>query len=294
MRLNLPANPPFSLYAVTHSHGWAQLAPFNLTSDNEELSYILRLNANRTVDLKINQASNGVAIEINEQLIEQEKTEITQSVNWMLALNQDFSSFYELANQEPKLEHVQEKAQGRLLRSPTLFEDVIKTILTTNTAWGGTIRMTEALVSQYGDPLPGYSSKHAFPTPAAIAQTDERTIREKTHLGYRSPYILQLAREIEAGNQNLEALKTSNLNSDQLRKEFLAIKGVGNYAAANLLMLLGHYDYLTIDSWALKMVSHEWYNDTPIGNAEVEAAFEHWGEWKGLAYWLWNWSYKVE
>ena len=79
--------------------------------------------------------------------------------------------------------------------------------------------------------------------------------------------------------------------ADQLRKAILSIKGVGNYAAANLLMLLGHYDYLTIDSWALKMVSHEWYDDAPIGPKEVEAAFNNWGEWKGLAFWLWDWSY---
>ena len=59
-------------------------------------------------------------------------------------------------------------------------------------------------------------------------------------------------------------------------------------------MLLGHYDYLTIDSWALKMVSHEWYDDAPVSAKEVEAAFEHWSEWKGLAYWLWDWSYESE
>jgi 3-methyladenine DNA glycosylase/8-oxoguanine DNA glycosylase len=69
---------------------------------------------------------------------------------------------------------------------------------------------------------------------------------------------------------------------------------VGNYAAANLLMLLGYYNYLTVDSWALKMVSHEWYGGEPITPWEVEQAFEKWGDWKGLAYWLWDWSYTGE
>jgi hypothetical protein len=40
----------------------------------------------------------------------------------------------------------------------------------------------------------------------------------------------------------------------------------------------------------MKMVSHEWYDDQPIGPEEVEQAFEKWDEWKGLAYWLWDWS----
>jgi len=39
------------------------------------------------------------------------------------------------------------------------------------------------------------------------------------------------------------------------------------------------------------MVSNEWYAGAPVGRAEVEAAFERWGQWQGLAYWLWDWSW---
>ena len=40
----------------------------------------------------------------------------------------------------------------------------------------------------------------------------------------------------------------------------------------------------------MKMVSQEWYEGRPVGPAEVAAAFERWGAWKGLAYWFWDWS----
>jgi hypothetical protein len=40
----------------------------------------------------------------------------------------------------------------------------------------------------------------------------------------------------------------------------------------------------------MTMVSREWHGGEPVGRAEVEAAFEHWGEWKGLAYWFWDWA----
>ena len=59
-------------------------------------------------------------------------------------------------------------------------------------------------------------------------------------------------------------------------------------------MLLERYDFLPVDSWALKLVSHEWYDGGPVGQAEVEAAFAHWGQWKGLAYWFWDWSYLAD
>lgn len=290
MRFDLPAKKPFSLSSVIHSHGWANLAPFQLDSDQNQLSYIYQLKDKRVVKLTIEEIPSGVAVEVNDSLNSQEKGEISTAVSWMLALDQDFAEFYELAKDEPKLKHVVKNAQGRLLRSPTLFEDIVKTILTTNTAWSGTIRMAEALVNQFGDPLPGDTERHAFPTVDSIAACDENTLREKARLGYRSPYMLNLAQEIKSANLELETLKTADTPTEEIRNQLLAIKGVGNYAAANLLMLLGRYNHLAIDSWAMKMVSHEWYNNEPIGPNEVEQAFKKWGEWKGLAYWFWDWS----
>jgi len=99
---------------------------------------------------------------------------------------------------------------------------------------------------------------------------------------------------VVSGDLDLEGLKTAELATPELRKELLAIKGVGNYAAAHMLMMLDHYDFVPVDSWAYKMVSHEWYGGQPLDQAEVEAAFEPWAEWQGLAYWFWDWSYTGE
>lgn len=291
MEIYLGAHPPFSLSAVIHSHGWYRLAPFQHDPESGVLNYNYLLHTGQVVQLAINEEKDGVRVEVTDQFTGGERTAIAEDVTWMLSLDQDFSEFYALAAQEPKLAHVLEKAQGRILRSPTLFEDLVKTILTTNTAWSGTIRMNEAVVAQFGDPLPGDDSQRAFPTPTRIAEADEETLRVATRLGYRAPYILGLARQVNQGSLDLEALKSSSLSSEELRRELLSIKGVGNYAAANLLMLLGHYDFLTIDSWALKVVSKEWFYGEPIKPADVETVFERWGEWKGLAYWLWDWSF---
>ena len=289
MRLTLSACPPFSLPAVVKSHGWIRLAPFRGDEHTGGLTYVERLDAGRVVEMLIQETTGGVSVEVDGPLSEAERDEIARDVEWMLGLEQDFSAFYALARDEPKLAHVEGKAQGRILRSPTLFEDVVKTILTTNTSWTGTIRMVKALVAHFGSPLPADPTRHAFPTPDQLAATDETTLRSAAGLGYRAPYVLELARSVEA--LDLEALKAADIPTPQLRKRLLAIKGVGEYAMANLLMILGRYDFVPVDSWALKMVSHEWYGGEPVGRAEVEAAFERWGEWKGLAYWFWDWSY---
>jgi len=294
MRWTLSARPPFSLSAVVGSHGWVRLAPFGEDDRTGGLTYVGQLESGRVLEMLIQEAESGVSVEVDSPLSEAEQAEMARQVEWMLGLGQDFSAFYALALKEPKLAHVEERAQGRVLRSPTLFEDTVKTILTTNTSWAGTIRMVKALVSQFGARLPADPARHAFPTPDQLAATDQEMLRSAAGLGYRAPYVLELARRVASGALDLEAFKTADIPTPQLRKQLLAIKGVGEYAAANLLMLLGRYDFVPVDSWALKMVSHEWYGGEPIGRAEVEAAFEPWGEWKGLAYWFWDWSYTNE
>jgi 3-methyladenine DNA glycosylase/8-oxoguanine DNA glycosylase len=294
MIIKLKARPPFCLRQVVKSHGWVALAPFAWDEEEGSLWYVSRLASGRVVELKIRRAVGGVGIETGDALDVDEQQQVARDVCWMLGLDQDFSAFYELARGEAKLALAKERCQGRILRSPSLFEDTVKTILTTNTAWSGTMRMAGALVSEFGSPLADNAARRAFPTADQLAAAGEQALRSAAGLGYRAPYVLALAQDVVAGNLDLEGLKTAEIAAEQLRKRLLAIKGVGAYAAANLLMLLGRYDFLPVDSWALKVVSHEWHGGKPIGASEVEQAFARWGEWKGLAYWFWSWSYFEE
>jgi 3-methyladenine DNA glycosylase/8-oxoguanine DNA glycosylase len=294
MKLTLSARPPFSLSTVVRSHGWIRLAPFAEDDHTGGFTYVGQLESGQVVEMLVQEVPGGVGVELDGQLSEPESVEVARQVAWMLGLDQDFSTFYALASQEPRLAQAEARAQGRLLRSPTLFEDAVKTILTTNTSWAGTIRMVQALVSQFGAPLPADPVRRAFPSPERLAASDVETLRSAAGLGYRAPYVLELARSVACGALDLEGFRLADVPTLELRQQLLAIKGVGDYAAANLLMLLGRYDFVPVDSWALKMVSHEWYGGQPVGRAEVEAAFERWEEWKGLAYWLWDWSYTSE
>ena len=56
------------------------------------------------------------------------------------------------------------------------------------------------------------------------------------------------------------------LTGEEAHRRLMAIKGIGPYAAGNLLKLLGHYDHLSLDSWVrpkfaavhgLKKVPHD-------------------------------------
>ena len=288
MTFTLTPLTSFNLAAVVRSHGWIQMPPFAETT-NHGLAYIIRLSAGKVLRFAVHAHNTDLRVDTTDIITETEQNELIQTITWMLDLNQDFTEFYALAHQEPKLTKMVERQAGRVLRSPTLFEDVIRTILTTNTLWNHTLRMCRELTTRYGDPLPCERELHAFPTPERLAQVDEPTLREECRMGYRAPYVNELAQRVASGELNLEALKTSNFPTTELRKELLGIKGVGGYAAANLLMLLGRYDYVPVDSWALKVVSNEFFGGEKVTPKQVLSTFEKWGKWQGLVYWFWDW-----
>jgi 3-methyladenine DNA glycosylase/8-oxoguanine DNA glycosylase len=293
VKFTLPAHKPFNFLSVVNSHGWLQLVPFSYDENSNTLFYVLRLSNGRVVELKLHDGAHADSVVVEtEKLDRTERKEVVDKVTWTLGLDMDFSPFYAASSAEPKLARAKERALGRVLRSPTLFEDVIKTILTTNTLWAATKNMTLKLVNELGEPLPADVTKKAFPTPEAIAGSSPELLREKIRVGYRAPAIHQMAVHVTSGTFDLESLKTSDLPTLELRKELLKINGVGPYAAANLLLILGRSDFIPIDSWALKLVSHEWYRGKPVSPKDVEKRFEKWGEFKGLAFWFWDWKYK--
>jgi 3-methyladenine DNA glycosylase/8-oxoguanine DNA glycosylase len=288
MTFTLTPPASFNLPAVVRSHGWIQMPPFSETS-NHGLSYTIRLGTGKILRFEVNAIDTLLRVSTTDTLTQSEQAELSSTISWMLALEQDLSEFYALASQEPKLARMVERQAGRVLRSPTLFEDVIRTILTTNTLWKHTLRMCGELTSRYGAALPCDPQQHAFPTPEALAQVDEPTLREHCRMGYRAPYVNELAHRVASGVLALESLKTSLLPTTELRKELMSIKGVGGYAAANLLMLLGRYDYVPVDSWALKVVADEFFGGEKITPKQVLSTFEKWGKWQGLVYWFWDW-----
>lgn len=287
--LQVTALPPFRLESVALSHGWIQLLPYGYDPAQRMISYVTHLRGGRALGLEITAEDAEVQVRASADLTSDERDEIRDQVTWMLGLDQGFEGFYARAAGEPALAHVVKGARGRILRSATLFEDTVKIILTTNTSWRGTKRMVAALVRAYGTPLDSDPSRRAFPTPGQLTEAGPEALRE-AGLGYRAPFVADLAESVVTGGCNLEALKGSQRPTGEIHQELLTIKGVGAYASAALLMLLGRYDAVPVDSHAKQMVSQEWYDGAPVGTDEVEAAFASWGRWRGLAYWFWRWT----
>ena len=235
---------PYDFGYTAYSHGWIALAPNSWDKERQIVQRVQRLSTGRVVLLSIagGGSTNRPRIEIEVvhrgALSAQERTEISHAVGHIFRAQEDLSDFYALCQRRSGAWCRVAAGLGHLMRSPRVFEDVVKTICTTNIQWGGTKRMVAELVSTYGDPYPGDPTLRAFPTAQAIASVPLETFCASVNLGYRGPYVHGLAVRVASGELYLESLLDSSLCTSDVKKELLSIKGVGNYAATNLLMLL--------------------------------------------------------
>jgi N-glycosylase/DNA lyase len=208
---------------------------------------------------------------------------LKQTVAHMFRLDEDLSRFYELVRDDELAWCA--LGAGRMLRAPTVFEDVVKTICTTNTAWSGTRKMTAALVDNLGVAAPG--GMHTFPTPAAMAEADDAFYRDVIRAGYRGPYLKTLASEVAEGRLDLEELNDRELPDEEVAARLLALPGVGPYAAAHVMLTsLGRYSRLVLDSWTRPTYVKLAGGRRALKDATIERRFKRYGEWAGLAFWL--------
>jgi len=209
---------------------------------------------------------------------------------YVLRLDHDLSRFYESIADDPDLSWAAAGA-GRMLRSPTVFEDVVKTICTTNCAWGATVRMVDALVSSLGEPAIGGEGPltNAFPTPATMAAAPDSFYRDVVRAGYRGPYLTELARRVDAGEVDLESMAAAapaELSDDDLEAALLDLPGIGPYAAAHVMMTLGRHSRLILDSWTRPKYARLTGRTKRVADATIVRRFRRYGDEAGLAFWL--------
>jgi len=159
---------------------------------------------------------------------------------------------------------------GRLLCGSTFYEDFVKTILTVNTSWSGTCRMTAALVAEPGG--------GAFPLPEVLVDYGEERLRTIAKLGFRAPVVAAATRRL-LDEGMIDA--AGHGDPDRLDHDYLVgLKGIGPYAAAHCRMLLQDFTRIPVDS---VVVAHlrERHGTTP---QEFIAARAGCGLYLGLGY----------
>jgi N-glycosylase/DNA lyase len=283
---------PVDLWRSIQSHGLVDLPPMRIDEERRALEITVPLPATRPRTVRIEDGRKGHArvTVIGRAPGARAADAVLAAVAHVLRLDEDLSPFYAVAAADPDLAWAT-AGSGRLVRSPTVFEEVVKTICTTNCAWSATERMVGALVEHLGEAAPGAARGaygRAFPTPAVMADADESFYREVVRAGYRGAYLRSLSADVASGELNLEALgraSADELPDDDLADILLALPGVGPYAAAHIMMLLGRYSRLVLDSWTRPKYA-SLNGGRKIKDTTIERRFRRYGPYAGLAFWL--------
>ena len=214
---------------------------------------------------------------------------LTTGVRHVLRLDDDLSHFYRLAASDPALAWAAAGA-GRMIRSPSVFEDVVKTICTTNCAWSATVRMVGALVEHLGERAVSAAADGSARADLPDAGGDGQ--RRRGFLpGHRSRWLPGPLPARSRRRGSFEGLSTSSRSADpelpepELEGRLLALPGVGPYAAAHVMMLLGRHSLLVLDSWTRPKYARI-TGGRPVKDATIVRRFRRYGRFAGLAFWL--------
>lgn len=279
-RLTLNVPDDFDLTRAVCSYGYFILAPNLWDPSRRTLTRPLRGQRDRLLRVRLSQPRRQVVLQTDRRVDRAEAAKLKQQVVRMLRVDEDLSSWHRLSKRAWR------EGFGRLFRSPTLFEDLVKTITTCNVSWPNTRRMNALLCEHVG--------RGGFPTPRQVVRAGSATLKAKCKVGYRAERIHDLASQIVTGELRLAELEDPTLDDDALYDRLLSLNGFGPYAAANACQLLGRYDRLPIDSETYrhycKVKGIARPADVKSLHAEIEAYYARYRPYRFLAYWheLWG------
>ena len=281
IKIRTPQN--FNFKRTVISHGWYGLPPFSLDSEKWLLTRVIDLAPKPPVTIVMAGRKGHVRVTTSRSLNERETAKVTRDARHMLRLDDDLEQFYLATGADAEFGWIATQGAGRLLRSPTVYEDLVKMICTTNCSWALTVKMVTGLVENLG--RESDDQRRSFPTPEAMAAMPLRFFVDEVRAGYRASYLKELAERVASGELNVEEWLTSPLSTAELTKQMKGVKGVGPYAAENLLKLLGRYDGLALDSWTRARFYKIRNSGRKANDKKIARYYSRFNEWRGLALW---------
>src|SRR5882672_7901420 len=210
MELAIATPRDFSFKRTVISHGWYDLLPFGLDRDKWLLRRTLDLKGDKPVTIAITAHNRQLRINTSRRLSQQASKQVVSDVRHMLRLDDDMAGFYLLMAEESDFAWVASQGAGRMLRSPTVFEDLVKMICTTNCSWALTDKMVTGLVQNLG--RESNDGRRTFPTPEAMALMPLKFYVNEVRAGYRAPYLKELADRVASGELNVSEWLASDLS----------------------------------------------------------------------------------
>lgn len=281
LKIQIPRD--YNLTRDVCSYGYFVLAPNLWDTRNHTLTRPLHLEGGPATVVLDQTSKDALRARFSRVLTPAERAEAKRLISRMLRLDETEAHSKGFHAVDPRWK---KSGRARLFRSPTLFEDVVKTVTSCNVAWPSTVNMNKQFVRHLG-------AKGCFPTVARMARARAGTLRGRCRVGYRDQRLIDLARIFHRGDID-EAWLENPATPDADVFEFLkSLPGIGPYAAGNIMMLLGRYSRLAIDTETVR------HGKAALGLTgtdrqiikELEAHYEPFGAYKFKSYWFELWTF---
>ncbi|MEO1129153.1 MAG: hypothetical protein AAFX05_05510 [Planctomycetota bacterium] len=280
-RLTLRVPSDYVLKRDVCSYGYFHLAPNTWDPARETLARVLDL-SDGAATLIVAQPEDvpgaPLRVQVDRGLSRTAQGEAKRALSRMLRLEEeDLGAFHAV---DPRW---RASGRGRIFRSPTLFEDLVKTVTSCNVAWPST-RMMNRRLCEVINP--------AFPRPTQMARRRPATLRARCRVGYRDVRLVELAKLAAAGSIDDRWFEDPSNDDDAVYSALLELPGIGPYAASNMLQLLGRYSRLAMDSEAMRhgreVLGMEG-TDTQVRRA-IEQHYAQFGDHRFRSYWFELWT----
>lgn len=283
MQISISTPRTFNFKRTTISHGWSDLLPFEFDQNSWDLTRVIDLGNTRPATVKVTATKRELRINTAARLGKSATEKIKADVRHMFRLDDDMSPFYHAMSAAEDFAWIAREGAGRMLRAPTVFEDLVKMICTTNCSWALTSKMVTGLVENLG--RESKDGRRTFPTPEAMALMPLKFYTNEVRAGYRAAYLKELAERVASSELKLEEWLVSELPTPELIKTMKSVKGVGDYVAENLLKLVGRYDGLALDSWTRAKFARVRNNGRKASDKKIARFYARFNCWRGLALW---------
>lgn len=291
MNLKLTAVPPYDFSLNVHKPaGWSLLTPFEVYKDRT-LWTAMRRHSGEMLGLKLKPLGTTEKPKMSSEVFSSrkltttKKEELSQTLRWMLSLDEDLTEFYRLAESDPFLRSLVKDLYGmRRTKRPDVFPMLMLAVTLQMAPISRSNQMMNLLIKEYGAKVQ-FDGKEIpyWPSPEVIAETSVAELRQKCKLGYRAKVLKGIAQALTRGFPTMREL--DKMAPGEAKAKLMELKGIGDYSAD----IISPHPGFALDVWSAKIFNLLLFGKQPTSPRDVipklkQIAEERWGKWKGYVF----------
>ena len=212
--------------------------------------------------------------------------DVTASLERMLGLRVDLSSFYEMAAADSLLGPVVARFRGlKPPRFPTVFESLLNAVANQQLSLEAGLSLLNRLAAVHGKTATTErTSLHAFPGPDELAALEPHALADIGFSRRKAATIIEVSRSVVAGRLDLESL--DRFDDDEVVSRLTSLSGIGRWTAEYVLLRgLGRLHVFPGDDVGARNNLAPWLGlEPPLDYDAVKRALARWKPYAGMIY----------